>query len=182
AKRYGSAEALADDLERWLRGEPILARPVGQAERLWRWCRRNPVVAGLSAGLAVALLAGTVISFTFGWRERQARQRAEQAEDDLELSLARSLVRPLDVEGRSILTEPEAEALWELAQKPGDRLWLRFLEEAMRNPLTAAQLRPRAEPALIAAVGLDQQKHHRVTNLLTERLQTPGLSVRHQID
>jgi serine/threonine protein kinase len=53
ARRYGTAGELADDLRRFLRGESIRARPVGRVERLWRWCRRNPLAAGLL--LAVSL-------------------------------------------------------------------------------------------------------------------------------
>ncbi|QDV39461.1 WD40 repeat domain-containing serine/threonine protein kinase [Tautonia plasticadhaerens] len=58
-RRYGSAEALAEDLERWLRGEPIEAHPIGNGERLWRWCRRNPIAAG---SIAVTVLLLIIIS------------------------------------------------------------------------------------------------------------------------
>ena len=48
-RRYSSALAIADEFERWLKGEPITARPAGKLERGWMWCRRNPSVAVLSA-------------------------------------------------------------------------------------------------------------------------------------
>jgi serine/threonine protein kinase len=47
ARRYATAQELADDLRRYLAGEPIRARPVGPGERLWRWCLRNPIAASL---------------------------------------------------------------------------------------------------------------------------------------
>ena len=57
-RRYGSAEALAEDLERWLAGEPVQARKPGAAGRIWRWCRRNRAVAGMVASLTIVALAG----------------------------------------------------------------------------------------------------------------------------
>jgi TolB-like protein/tRNA A-37 threonylcarbamoyl transferase component Bud32/Flp pilus assembly protein TadD len=56
--RYGSAGDLAEDLERWLQGRSIVARPVSPPVLLWRWSRRNPIVAGMAALL---LTLGTAI-------------------------------------------------------------------------------------------------------------------------
>ncbi len=53
AKRYASAQDFADDLGRWLRGEPIQARAISSSERVWRWMRRNPAISA-SAMVTVA--------------------------------------------------------------------------------------------------------------------------------
>jgi len=55
-RRYGSAQELAEDLERFLQGQSILARPVGRIERAWRWCRRNPLLAATAGAIATALI------------------------------------------------------------------------------------------------------------------------------
>jgi eukaryotic-like serine/threonine-protein kinase len=77
--RYASAEALADDLQRWLDGFPIRARPVSKLEHASRWCRRRPALASLLAVLALTVAASLVALLTL-WRHSEAeRGRAENA-------------------------------------------------------------------------------------------------------
>jgi serine/threonine-protein kinase len=90
AKRYASAEGLAADLGRWLGGEPIEARPVGRAERLWRWCRRNPAVASLSASLAAALLLGAGVAAVLAWQAHGEARRADHKADEAQAEAARA--------------------------------------------------------------------------------------------
>src|SRR5262249_9700360 len=59
-KRYGSAEALAEDLERWLHGEPIVARPTRSVEKAWKWAKRRPTIAALGVAAGLALVAAIV--------------------------------------------------------------------------------------------------------------------------
>jgi serine/threonine protein kinase/WD40 repeat protein len=78
--RYASADALAEDLARWQNGEPIHARPVGPAEKLWRWCRRKPALASFAAATALLLLAVAIGSPLAIYRINHERQRAERGE------------------------------------------------------------------------------------------------------
>ena len=74
-RRYGSAEALADDLERWLRKEPILARRTTTVERVWKWMRRNPKVATLVVLLHLVFITGLTAVLILGSRvAKEARQ------------------------------------------------------------------------------------------------------------
>ncbi len=62
-KRYRTAGEYAEDIRRFVKGEPIKARPVGRVEKLWRWSRRNPALATTGA-IAVAALLATIVTLT----------------------------------------------------------------------------------------------------------------------
>jgi eukaryotic-like serine/threonine-protein kinase len=68
ARRYPSAQALADDLGRWLAGEPIVARPSPTAVRVWLWIRREPVKAVLAISLAATVTLGAASTLVL-WRK-----------------------------------------------------------------------------------------------------------------
>ncbi len=86
-RRYASALELAEDLGRFRRGEVIRARPVALRERLWRWSRRNPVVASLLAVL-VLVVAGALGTITGLWlRADRLRQVAEGEKADARAKL-----------------------------------------------------------------------------------------------
>lgn len=80
-RRYGSATELNEELQRFLKGEPILARPISRAAILWRWCRRNPVTASLTAGLVAASFIG-IFTATSLWEQAQSEHR--RAQDQLQ--------------------------------------------------------------------------------------------------
>jgi hypothetical protein len=79
ARRYATAEALAEDLRRFQAGEPICARRVGELERLWLWARRRPSMAGLLLAFVLTLLAGTIVSVCLAV---VAQRRADVAQDN----------------------------------------------------------------------------------------------------
>src|SRR5262249_34475708 len=78
ARRYQAAGDLAEDLRRWLHGEPIRSRPVAAWERAWRWARRNPVVAALSSAVTLLLFA-VIIGLYYGYRASLKALKVETA-------------------------------------------------------------------------------------------------------
>ncbi len=136
-KRYASAAELAGDLERFLRGEPILARPVGRLERTAKWVRRNK---GLSAGLAAAVLALLLGTFLASWQavvaslaaaseasQRRVAEAEKQAADAARQTAEQQKQRAEDQLGRTELAL-YAGQLGQAQREWQDGNWERSLE------------------------------------------------------
>ena len=171
-RRFQTAKEVADELERFINGEPILSRPISRPERLLRWCRRNPVVSSLS-GLAATSMIVAVVSFAVAYFETdEARRKVEASLDETakaqklsEASFQDALAAVNDffthVSEDRLLNEPGTEELrHELLDLARD-YYKRFLDRRSDDPTV------RDEVAL---------SHFRV-GLIVEELDSPQAAI-----
>jgi hypothetical protein len=179
-KRYATARELADDLERFLEGRPIAARPVGTLERGWRWCKRNPALALALTAAVVFLVGGAATAY---WYARLAGQRADDLAhqvveygrkvDELEGALAQRDLSPLSLVLRP-LNEQEWETFERVATQRGQPQAWRFLREGMTDPNMRSRLPVRAEYFWHAALGLDRRRRAEAERFLLAELPPGG--------
>ena len=126
AGRYATAAAMADDLRRFVEDRPIRARRVSVAERLARWCRRNPVITALTAAVGLSLVGGIIASSYYAWQAKrqyhQALASAKEAENARRELLDRVYISDMqriqehwgkvdfDLEGRLAANRPDRTA------------------------------------------------------------------------
>ena len=83
-RRYLSAGQLRDDLRRFLKGEPVQARPISRSARVWRWCKRKPVIASLAAAVASLLVVLAIGGTMVGIHQATMRAEADTAKKQAE--------------------------------------------------------------------------------------------------
>ncbi|MBI3411638.1 MAG: protein kinase [Planctomycetes bacterium] len=140
AKRFTTAGELAEDLRRYLAGEPILARPTPLYERAWKWARRRPAVAALLSVCVVGVLAVLVLGGLYLDSERRAAEDREMQQKEL-----------------AQLEAKEAESQRERAEKEKE-----LHDDAVRNFLRAEKNYQRAKGAvdeMLSQVGQDRLAH-----------------------
>jgi WD40 repeat protein len=146
-RRYASAGALADDLGRYLAGEPIAARPVGPVGRAWRWARRNPgwaAMLGTVAGLLLVIAVGSsLLTLRLNQTLQETQEEKRKADENLWIALleqARSKSRSREQGQRFDGLAAIRQAL-RLPVPPGHSL------AELRNEAIACLVLPDVEPA-----------------------------------
>ena len=115
-RRYVSAEALADDTERFLAGEPIHACPISPVARLARWCRRKPALASVSALASGAVFTVMVVSTVFALVKNNDAQKLDQAKTKLE-NEQKETKKALEEKTAELIARQKAEAAKAIEEK-----------------------------------------------------------------
>eukprot|EP00913_Durusdinium_trenchii_P035335 g33065.t1 len=151
AKRYASARELADDLERFLDGRSISARPENLLRRGWRWCRRKPAWAAFAASVVVLILTLAIGGPTIAVREAGLRKDAEVARE----SAQESEQRAKDSERRARMQRDVAERAGGVSNDTIDvTLQLLSESEIRGNPKLRQQLNRHANRMLQISLAL----------------------------
>jgi hypothetical protein len=126
-RRYASAQELADELQRFLQGEPILARPAGPVERALKWARRKPAWAALGATVLLALVllsVGVVLLLSANAEEARQRQRAEDNAAQAAANAKRAAAAQKLAEDK----ERQARENYRTAQEAVDKLFVQVMD------------------------------------------------------
>jgi hypothetical protein len=132
-RRYLSAGDTRDDLRRWLSGEPIEARPMRTSEKLWHWCRRKPLVAGLSAALVLVFALGFA---GVAWQWQEARnhlqgvdRERDRAKENFQLALDAVERFHTQVSEERLLQEPGMQPLRKELLETARKFYTGFVEK-----------------------------------------------------
>ncbi|WP_020473020.1 WD40 domain-containing protein [Zavarzinella formosa] len=130
AGRYGSAAALAEELRRWLDGEPVSVKAAGPVERILKWTKRNKIATGIVAGLSLAVAVTTATAFVAFAATKRAEAEARRA--DRENEAAKDSARRADLEADSAKKEAiRADQNAKAADENATMLAAQFREQRM---------------------------------------------------
>jgi WD40 repeat protein len=169
ARRYGSAEALAEDLERFLAGEPIRARRSGTAERALKWARRRPAVASLAA-LVVLVAALGVGGIVWKWQDARAAELRAQAKaaDEEQAKNAALHAQALEANARKEEEKAKEKAVAERDEK--ERALVRADGLRIAAEASAARHNDPGLALLLAVEGVRQVPNHLTYGVLYDAL------------
>jgi serine/threonine-protein kinase len=160
-QRYQTAYELAEELGRFLHGEPIHARPVGQAERLWRWARRKPAMASLIIALHLIAVAG-LSGVLWEWRRAEKEKEAAQAEAITSTQIAKFLEDMLESVGPSAAKGRDTALMREVLENTVTRM----SKDLTNQPKVEIKLR-----AVIAETYHELGLYQQMESLAQENLQ-----------
>ncbi len=140
SRRYPTAEELATDLRRFLEGRPPLARPIPYREHVWRWCRRNPIVASLATALACVIVIAWLGVYR-QWQKAETARVDSQAQlaiaDSVNDFLQKDLLEQADIANQPLGIERDRDiTVRELLDRAAKRIERRFLDQ----PLTESAI------------------------------------------